>query len=148
MFEHKSDALLPFPKFAIRVLYALAIAVGVVAIALTCGTIGYHWAGRLPWIDALMNASMILTGMGPVATMETTGAKLFASGYALFSGIVFLSSVGLVFAPILHRILHRFHLDDAPPEKIERTRRSSAAPSSSRRGGQARRGSNRDGDVR
>jgi nucleoside recognition membrane protein YjiH len=127
MFERKSDALLPFPKFAMRVLCALLIALGVVTIALTGGTVGYHWLGRLPWVDALMNASMILTGMGPVATMETTGAKLFASGYALFSGIVFLSSVGLVFAPIFHRILHRFHLDDAPPaSEDKRPRRPKA----------------------
>jgi hypothetical protein len=112
-FERKTEKLLPFPRFAVRVLYWLLFAFGIVVTALVLGTAGYHFIARLPWIDAVLNASMILTGMGPVAPMETTSAKLFASAYALFSGVVFLSSVGLVFTPIFHRVLHRFHLDDS-----------------------------------
>jgi len=79
--------------------------------SLFVGILGYHWLGRLPWIDALFNAAMILTGMGPVDRMTTSGAKIFASAYALFSGVAFLSSVGVLLAPVLHRILHRFHLE-------------------------------------
>jgi hypothetical protein len=116
MFERRSEQLLPFPRFAVRLLYSLLFAFGIVVTGLALGTIGYHFVAKLSWIDAELNAAMILTGMGPVAVMETTAAKLFASAYALFSGVVFLSSVGLVFAPIFHRILHRFHLDDAPSE--------------------------------
>jgi hypothetical protein len=116
MFERKSEKLLPFPRFAVRVLTSLLVALGIVVIALALGTAGYHFIAALAWIDAILNAAMILTGMGPVATMDTTAAKLFASAYALFSGVVFLSSVGLVFAPIFHRILHRFHLDDSPSD--------------------------------
>ena len=76
------------------------------------GILGYHYIARLSWIDALLNASMILTGMGPVATLTDTPSKLFASAYALFSGVVFLSAVSIVLAPVFHRILHKFHLDE------------------------------------
>jgi len=73
--------------------------------------IGYHLVAGLSWIDALVNASMILTGMGPVDQMTSVGAKLFASFYALFSGVAFLTSVAVLLAPAVHRFLHRFHLD-------------------------------------
>jgi hypothetical protein len=73
---------------------------------------GYHHIAKISWIDSLLNASMILTGMGPVNEMTTNGAKLFASFYALFSGIVFLSTVAVIFAPIAHRLLHLLHADD------------------------------------
>lgn len=74
------------------------------------GTGGYHIFGKLSWIDSFLNASMILTGMGPVDHLETTGGKLFASFYALFSGVAFLTFVAVLFAPVYHRFLHRFHL--------------------------------------
>jgi hypothetical protein len=79
--------------------------------SLFLGVVGYHVFAGLTWIDSLLNASMILTGMGPVDRLTGTGAKLFASGYALFSGVAFLSSVGVLVAPVVHRFLHRFHLD-------------------------------------
>ena len=75
------------------------------------GMLGYHFLARLTWLDALVNASMILTGMGPVDQMTTVGAKLFASFYALFSGVAFLTIVAVLLAPAVHRFLHRFHLD-------------------------------------
>lgn len=123
MFEQKSEKLLPFPRFAVRVLYSLLVAFGIVVAALALGTLGYRFIAKLAWIDALLNAAMILTGMGPVAVMQTTAAKLFASAYALFSGVVFLSSVGLVFAPVFHRILHRFHLDESPGDRESKSER-------------------------
>ncbi len=82
-------------------------------IALGLGVIGYHMVAKLGWIDALLNASMILTGMGPVAILDTDAAKLFASAYALFSGVVFLTVTGIVLGPVVHRVLHRFHLEDS-----------------------------------
>ena len=88
------------------------VALAILAGALLVGVLGYRGLGRLPWIDAILNASMILSGMGPVAELESDGAKLFASVYALFSGVVFLAVTGLVLAPVLHRLLHRLHLDD------------------------------------
>jgi hypothetical protein len=114
MYERKRDKLLPWPRFFRRMALSAAIAVAIVAVALAAGVLGYHAVCGLKWIDAVLNASMILTGMGPVDTMTTTSAKLFASAYALFSGVVFLSAVGVVLAPVFHRILHKFHLDDGP----------------------------------
>ena len=80
--------------------------------ALFLGVAGYHWFARLGWIDALLNASMILGGMGPVDVLTTPAAKVFASAYALFSGLVFIATMGILFAPIMHRVLHAFHMDE------------------------------------
>jgi len=76
------------------------------------GVMAYHWIGGLGWTDALLNASMILSGMGPVDRLSTTEAKLFASAYALFSGLVFIAIMGIVVSPIVHRVLHKFHIDN------------------------------------
>ncbi|QOJ05020.1 MAG: hypothetical protein HRU71_13975 [Planctomycetia bacterium] len=110
-FEHKSQPLVPFARFVIRLLRAGALAAGIVFVSLGIGVVGYHYFERLPWIDALLNASMILGGMGPVDQLKTTGGKLFASAYALFSGVVFLTVSAVLFGPVVHRLLHRFHLD-------------------------------------
>jgi hypothetical protein len=91
---------------------SLLMTTGIVAVALLGGMVGYHQVAGLSWIDSLLNASMILTGMGPVDPMKDTASKLFASGYALFSGVVFLSAVSIVLAPIFHRVVHAFHIDD------------------------------------
>jgi hypothetical protein len=80
--------------------------------ALFLGVCGYHFIERLPWVDALLNASMILGGMGPVAELYTTAGKLFASFYALFSGLVFITVSGLILSPVIHRFLHKFHLEE------------------------------------
>ena len=83
-----------------------------IAFSPAIGTIGYHYYGEISWIDGFYNASLILAGMGPVNEMHTTSAKLFASFYALFSGIAFLSTVAVIFAPIAHRLLHMLHIPD------------------------------------
>jgi hypothetical protein len=114
MFEHKRERLLPWPRFIRRVVLSYLLAAGIVFFATAVGVLGYHFIARLPWIDALLNASMILTGMGPVDPMKDASSKLFASAYALFSGVVFLSAMSIVLSPIFHRILHHFHLDDEP----------------------------------
>jgi len=74
--------------------------------------VGYHCLEQLPWIDAFLNAAMILSGMGPVATLQTNAGKLFAGCYALFSGIALITILGIIFAPVVHRFLHKFHLED------------------------------------
>ena len=109
-FEHHSAPLLPARAFLGRMLKNLGLVTIVIGVSLGGGMLGYHYVARLGWVDALLNASMILSGMGPVNELRTTGAKLFASAYALFSGVVFLGSVGLLAAPLFHRFLHRFHL--------------------------------------
>jgi len=105
--------LLARPAFVHRLVWHAALAFSLVTGALAIGVIGYHFLAGLPWVDALLDASMILTGMGPVHELVTTRAKLFASAYALFAGVVFLTVAAVVLAPVVHRFLHRFHLDDS-----------------------------------
>ena len=83
----------------------------ILAFSIGIGTAGYHVFGNLPWVDSFLNASMILTGMGPVDRMETDAGKLFASFYALFSGVAFLTFAGVLFTPVYHRFMHKFHLN-------------------------------------
>jgi hypothetical protein len=83
----------------------------VVGVALGIGVLGYHWLAELPWIDSLLNASMILGGMGPVDPLHSTAAKVFASVYALFSGLAFIGIAGFILAPFVHRLLHKFHVE-------------------------------------
>jgi hypothetical protein len=116
MYEHRTEPLLPWNRFLKRVAVALAIAFTILGFALLVGTFGYRYFAELDWIDALLNASMILAGMGPIAEMTDTPAKLFATFYALFSGVVFLSGVGILMSPLLHRILHHFHLEGGREE--------------------------------
>jgi len=112
MYEHHREPLIPRRLFLIRrtkhALGAIAIVFGM----LWLGMAGYHWLEGLLWLDAFVNAAMILGGMGPVAELHTSPGKLFAGSYALFAGIVFLVVVGVAFAPVVHRAMHRFHLDD------------------------------------
>lgn len=111
MYERRHQPLLPFDAFVRRLLRNAAIAGATAAVALGIGILGYRLTENLPWIDALLNASMILGGMGPVSELHTTAGKLFASWYALFSGVIFVTSAGILVAPILHRFLHHFHLE-------------------------------------
>jgi hypothetical protein len=116
-FEHSSRPLLPAKKFYRRVLRNLLIAFLIIGISLAIGISGYMGFADLNFIDALLNASMILGGMGPVDILDNDAAKYFASFYALFSGITFLTTVGVIFAPIIHRAMHRFHLETDEDEK-------------------------------
>jgi hypothetical protein len=111
VFEHRNQPLLSQREFAWRMVRFGGLALGIIAASLGVGVLGYHFFENLSWIDALVNAAMILGGMGPVDPLHTVGGKLFASFYALFSGIVFLVAVGVIIAPIFHRFLHRFHLE-------------------------------------
>ena len=111
MFEAKSKPLLPRASFYARLARSAAIGVLVIVIALGAGMLGYHHFEGMPWIDAFANAAMILSGMGPLATLTSAEGKLFAGFYALFSGLVFVVVMGIVFAPVVHRFMHRFHLE-------------------------------------
>jgi hypothetical protein len=111
MFEHRAQPLLTPREFLIRQMIYLLVAFGIIAGSLVMGMLGYHFLEKLSWIDSLLNAAMILGGMGPVNALITTGGKIFASFYALYSGIIFLVSVGVILAPLYHRFLHRFHME-------------------------------------
>jgi len=110
-FESKNKALLPFPAFLKRVLRYFIYALAMIVLSLGIGTLGYAYFAELSWVDSFFNASMILTGMGPVNAMQTDAAKLFSSLYALFSGIAFLSTIAVFLAPVAHRFLHMLHID-------------------------------------
>jgi hypothetical protein len=112
MYEHRSHPILNRAEFTKRVVGHVMLGLFVLALALGIGVIGYHYLGDLEWVDALLNDSMILGGMGPVDPLPKPVAKLFASGYALFSGLVFIGVASLLLAPFVHRLLHRFHLDE------------------------------------
>ncbi len=111
MFERKTQPILPAKHWRVRVAYSALVALIIIVLSLGLGTVGYRVFGQLGWIDALLNASMILTGMGPVDRMETDSGKLFATFYAIFSGVAFLGTTGILVAPWAHRLLHRFHAD-------------------------------------
>ena len=117
MFEHRRAPLLPPRAFLRRQLRYAALSAAIVLGALAAGALGYHRTEGLPWLDAVLNAAMILTGMGPVDRMETVAGKLFATAYALLSGVLFVTTVGVLFAPLVHRFFHRLHveLDDDRP---------------------------------
>lgn len=111
-FEHRSQPVLPFDKFIKRTLRYTFFSMVLIGVSLGIGVAGYHYINKLPWLDALLNASMILTGMGPVDPMKNDAAKLFASFYSIFSGVVFLSTVAVFLSPIAHRFLHKMHVDE------------------------------------
>ena len=115
MYEHHKHRLLSWPDFLRRAGRHALSGLLVVFCGVSLGTIGYHSAGSLPWVDAFLNASMILSGMGPVDRMETSAAKMFSALYALFSGLVFIAVAGIVVAPWIHRLFHWIHLEDQSP---------------------------------
>ncbi|MDP4265600.1 MAG: hypothetical protein Q8941_23965 [Bacteroidota bacterium] len=118
MYEHRKQRLAPMRVFYLRILKNILYAGVIIFVCLVIGITGYHYTGNVPWLDSLHNASMILSGMGPVVEMKTVAAKWFSSFYALFSGVVFITNIGIILAPAIHRIFHRLHLEsDGEPGK-------------------------------
>ena len=111
MFEGRTQALASHGLFLRRVLRNALVACSLLGISWAIGIVGYHELEGLSWLDAALNAAMILSGMGPVDVLHSAAAKVFASIYALYSGVVFLAVAALIFMPIAHRLLHRFHLE-------------------------------------
>ncbi|MGD0689781.1 MAG: hypothetical protein ABSA50_08420 [Candidatus Bathyarchaeia archaeon] len=111
MFEHRKDPLISRAAFLKRVVRYALIAFAIDAGSLAVGVIGYHVFEGLSWVDSLLNAAMLLGGMGPVNELHTTSGKLFASFYAIYCGVIFLVVAGILLAPIIHRFIHHFHLE-------------------------------------
>ncbi len=112
MYERRSDPLLPPPRFLRRLGLHLLGAAGIILTSLALGTVGYHALGEQAWIDAFLNAAMLLGGMGQVGDLPTTAGKLFAAVFALYAGLVLIAVTTLILAPVLHRVLHSVHLED------------------------------------
>ena len=126
-YERLRDPLAPMPVFYRRGAGNVAVGLGMIAVSLAAGMCGYHGFEHMSWIDAFVNASMILSGMGPLGELHTQAGKLFAGSYALYSGLFLVIAAGLLLAPLLHRFLHSMHLDDddddqkaATPKKARR----------------------------
>lgn len=111
MYEHRTSRLLSPRQFAHRLLRHFGLVVALVAVSLAAGMVGYVWLADKTWVDAFLNASMLLGGMGPVGELPNDTAKIFAGLYALYAGLVFIVSASIVLAPIAHRILHKLHVE-------------------------------------
>ncbi len=111
MFEHKKERVISRRHFAHRLLKSFLLALALCLASLAAGVVAYHQLEGLPWIDAFLNASMILGGMGPVDVMKTGAGKLFAGCYAIYSGFFMMVSMGILLSPVFHRIVHTFHFD-------------------------------------
>ena len=110
-FDHMSEPMLSHTAFAGRMLVNIFAAAIIIGLALAGGMYGYHTLEGLSWLDSFLNASMLLGGMGPVGDIPTESGKLFASFYALYAGLVFIASAGVLLAPVLHRLMHSLHLE-------------------------------------
>jgi hypothetical protein len=111
-FERRRDRLASHTVFLGRLGRSLAAAIGLILFALSLGMLGYRLTERMDWLDAFLNAAMLLGGMGPVDTLHSDAGKLFAGFYALFCGLIIVLTSGVVLAPVLHRVLHAMHVDE------------------------------------
>jgi hypothetical protein len=111
-FEHHRQPLAPRHVFLRRLFRFISYAVIFLSVSLSLGVLGYHYICGLSWVDAVLDASMILAGMGPVSAIPNDAGKYFASAYALFSGVAFLGTFSIIIAPVLHRIMHQLHLNE------------------------------------
>ena len=114
MFEPFHARLLPRQDFFRRLRWTTGLGASLIVASLGVGMTGYHVLGGLAWIDAFLDAAMILSGMGPLSPLHSTAAKLFAGCYAIYCGIALLVTTGIMFSPVVHRVLHKFHLTDQP----------------------------------
>lgn len=111
MFEKKHEPLAPKSVFIMRLVRSSIFGLLSIATALYIGMLGYHFFEKMAWVDAFVNASMILSGMGPLGSLNTSAGKIFAGCYALFSGLAFILIIAVIFSPVLHRFFHKWHLD-------------------------------------
>ena len=112
MYENRFMPLAPVKVYYSRILRNLFIGTGILTLCLAIGILGYHFKSHISWLDSLHNASMILSGMGPVVVIGTKAGKIFSSCYALFSGVVFITNISFILAPAVHRFFHKLHLQD------------------------------------
>ena len=121
-FEHRLQPLLTTQEFLRRQLTAVAVSFAVLLVWIFLGMLGYHILADLPWVDAFLNTAMIVGGMGPVDLLRSNSAKIFAGIYAILSGVILLTSFGVLAAPLYHRFLHKFHLDIEDDDGVKKTK--------------------------
>jgi len=125
VYEPRRKPLLPRRQFFSRLAWHVATGMMIIAVCLGIGMMGYHYFEKMSWLDAFANASMILSGMGPLGPLQTSAGKWFAGFYALFSGLALILIVGIIFAPVAHRFFHKFHMDDGDLEsKADETKKT------------------------
>ena len=112
LYEHRTHPILPRRAFAVRLWRHFLAALALVAVSLLVGIVGYHVLAHFSWLDSFLNAAMLLGGMGPVGDIPTAAGKLFAGIYALYAGLVLIAVSAIMLTPVIHRVLHRFHLED------------------------------------
>src|ERR1041385_1782135 len=120
MFEHRRQPVLPRRVFYGRLARSASIGLLIILLSLAIGMAGYHFLEKMSWLDAYANAAMILSGMGPLAPMQTNAGKFFAGCYALYSGLALITSIGVIFAPAFHRFLHKYHLETQSESKADK----------------------------
>lgn len=111
-FERRTDKLAPVSIYVQRIAASLALASVLILVGLSVGIVGYHLIAGFNFVDSLLEASMILGGMGPVRELPNDASKIFASIYALFSGVIFIALMGIILSPVAHRVMHKFHIDE------------------------------------
>jgi hypothetical protein len=116
-FEKRHESLLPRSKFFLRLVKFALLSLGLIAVSLIVGLLGYRLSEGMSWVDAFLNAAMLMGGMGQVAVLHTDTGKIFAGVYALYCGFILIVSVAVFLAPIFHRFLHRFHLEGVESKK-------------------------------
>ena len=116
LFERRHEQLAPVNVYVRRIIASLAVGLAVILFALLIGILGYHFLAGFDWVDSLLEASMILGGMGPVNQLPTNASKIFASIYALFSGLILIALMGIILSPVAHRVMHKFHVDEKDVE--------------------------------
>ena len=119
IYENKRQPLAPPNVYYKRVFRNLSVAILVLLVCLLGGILGYHYIADISWIDSIHNASMILGGMGPVVEVKNDTGKIFSSFYALFSGVAFITNIGFILAPAVHRLLHKLHMDESVSDNKE-----------------------------
>jgi hypothetical protein len=120
LLERRYQPLISRREFAWRYLRWGTVGAAILITSLAYGVCGYHFLEHIPWLDSLLNASMILGGMGPVDTLHTTAGKLFASFYALYSGLLLISLTGMMLTPMVHRFMHKFHIEEGKSHSTKR----------------------------
>jgi len=120
-FEHRNEKLIPRRKFYLRVFKFAMISLLILLVSLGIGVVGYMEFEKMSWVDAFLNSAMLMGGMGPVGTLQTNAGKVFAGVYALYCGFILLVSVGVFIAPIFHRFLHYFHIEEEEQGQTEKS---------------------------